>query len=1130
MLAHALTGMGELTRNRVNTKNYYNMKTIKKLTMMLVALIVTTGAWAQAAYNANSAEVSPYAATTPSFAIPEMPRRAAASIGDLVLSFNAYEGGQYGIVTDGTYFYTSNWGYSEAEYQFCKYDLQGNFIEGFGITGAGTCRGLAFDGTYFYGVANGNTIYQMDFTNKTLVGTISINVAARGLTYDYTNDGFWIVGNWAEPLALYNRSGVQVKTGIYAGSVSDIAYYLDTDGEEHILQCNNGNNDVYDYNITTNTLNTTPVFNLSSIPGYDGGSSGGCHIGAVNGQMCFLGNLQQGPNLIGVYAVPNAVAPNSPNDGTYDIVPGTNEHGALSFKVDGEEVTETEAGKTVTITVTPDANYAVYKITANAYVDWDDALVPSQSGIPVLKEIELTPAGNNQWTFTMPEANVEVNVDYQKQVTLSLTGGDITAALNDAAGGLPIRDLNLTLAAGNYTVSAPITATGNIVITGAGAGNSDTSNATVIDASGLSGAGFISYTEVFGEKAKKDDGSDSPYTIVQNVKIVGVNIKGLAKPIVNNTADKILFKNLIVDNSVIEIVGNNNVFNLGRSYAEVCNITKSTIWSKAGQKNFFFKADGKPADVSSTATTKWTVDQCDLYNIAVEKKANNSNGGIKGKKTTTMVLKSSILYNFGSNKGNEVNGWLWGQNGGANSEYNKNCYWSEEGEVTGWTDASKGGSDQTGTSIVGKPYFKDADNGDFTIGDEEWDDEPSKARIGDPRWLGVFQPEGVTAPLELMPLDGADLYAEVDDGYTRSIAPAYINVTLRPGAHYYVSQPIEVNTTINFIGDENNPAVVDLSQCNGPMLQYSSSLLPAFTMNDKGFWEEPFNVVFKNIIFSQLQNALFADNKQPYLVGYMTLDNCIVEVTTKNSSKKIFDFTGGGVVEHFTISNSTIYGKEKGTEVQLYSSQSGKKATDAGLAMQYFTVTNSTLYNIAYKKNLNSHRSSNQKWLSYTITNNVILDCGKEGQFCKGMNGGQGGTNPTWLVQYNSFMWTNADGKLTNVNESTGDEMEEVSASYLNVYPETEITDIFTKWYSKDMYGNYSDFFRGNFTLSDYSVQKANSLGDPRWLKGDNEYTDIQGVNAEKAAEGEWYTIQGVRVNQPTKGLYIHNGKKVMVK
>ena len=61
---------------------------------MLVALIATTGVWAQAAYNANCAEVSPFTATTPSFAIPQMPLRAAASIGDLVLTFNAYEGGQ----------------------------------------------------------------------------------------------------------------------------------------------------------------------------------------------------------------------------------------------------------------------------------------------------------------------------------------------------------------------------------------------------------------------------------------------------------------------------------------------------------------------------------------------------------------------------------------------------------------------------------------------------------------------------------------------------------------------------------------------------------------------------------------------------------------------------------------------------------------------------------------------------------------------------------------------------------------------------------------------------------------------------------------------------------------------------
>ena len=39
-----------------------------------------------------------------------------------------------------------------------------------------------------------------------------------------------------------------------------------------------------------------------------------------------------------------------------------------------------------------------------------------------------------------------------------------------------------------------------------------------------------------------------------------------------------------------------------------------------------------------------------------------------------------------------------------------------------------------------------------------------------------------------------------------------------------------------------------------------------------------------------------------------------------------------------------------------------------------------------------------------------------------------------------------------------------------------------------------------------------------------------EGVNSEKLADGEWYTLQGQRVAKPAKGLYILNGKKVVVK
>ena len=46
----------------------------------------------------------------------------------------------------------------------------------------------------------------------------------------------------------------------------------------------------------------------------------------------------------------------------------------------------------------------------------------------------------------------------------------------------------------------------------------------------------------------------------------------------------------------------------------------------------------------------------------------------------------------------------------------------------------------------------------------------------------------------------------------------------------------------------------------------------------------------------------------------------------------------------------------------------------------------------------------------------------------------------------------------------------------------------------------------------------------------EGEETAIQGVTTATTTDDAWYTLQGVRVAQPTRGLYIHNGKKVVVK
>ena len=60
-----------------------------------------------------------------------------------------------------------------------------------------------------------------------------------------------------------------------------------------------------------------------------------------------------------------------------------------------------------------------------------------------------------------------------------------------------------------------------------------------------------------------------------------------------------------------------------------------------------------------------------------------------------------------------------------------------------------------------------------------------------------------------------------------------------------------------------------------------------------------------------------------------------------------------------------------------------------------------------------------------------------------------------------------------------------------------------------------------------YPTTSANGIT----LEFADETDAIQGVETKTVEDGAWYTIQGVRVAQPTQsGIYIHNGRKVVVK
>ena len=223
------------------------------------------------------------------------------------------------------------------------------------------------------------------------------------------------------------------------------------------------------------------------------------------------------------------------------------DHGKVTFTVNGQEVTSAEAGQTVTVTVTPDSGFEVDNITATAYADWDEAQSPQQN-VSLLKDIDLTAVSENTWTFVMVGAKVEVTVTYKKNVELNLTGGDITAALNEASEGLPLNDVKMTLAEGDYTVSEPITAGGTIEIDG--------KNAT-IDASGNSGAFIV--LEGTNELAKKEDGTDSDHKLVNLVEVSGLTITDLNGSFIKDN-QKTLLEILYIDNCVIQMPASNKNF------------------------------------------------------------------------------------------------------------------------------------------------------------------------------------------------------------------------------------------------------------------------------------------------------------------------------------------------------------------------------------------------------------------------------------------------------------------------------------------------------------------------------------------------------------------------------------------
>ena len=98
---------------------------------------------------------------------------------------------------------------------------------------------------------------------------------------------------------------------------------------------------------------------------------------------------------------------------SYKLTVGESEKGKIAFFVGGSEAETAAEGTTVTMQITPQGGYVVKEVTNSLYTDWNSARAQA---IDITTSVEMKKVTDNVYTFTMPRANVEVNVTYDIEI------------------------------------------------------------------------------------------------------------------------------------------------------------------------------------------------------------------------------------------------------------------------------------------------------------------------------------------------------------------------------------------------------------------------------------------------------------------------------------------------------------------------------------------------------------------------------------------------------------------------------------------------------------------------------------------------------------------------------------------
>lgn len=373
--------------------------------------------------------------------------------------------------------------------------------------------------------------------------------------------------------------------------------------------------------------------------------------------------------------------------------------------------------------------------------------------------------------------------------------------------------------------------------------------------------------------------------------------------------------------------------------------------------------------------------------------------------------------------------------------------------------------------------------------------------------------------VDIAPASGAELSEAIAAERAKVKNAEYIKVTLAAGGQYTVKKKIAFDATVII---EGNGAGIDATDLDEPLIaltagtttpknqdKYTDAATKDFNLLDE--------ITINNVKIKNLKNCIVSTNGQDWAVENLNITNSIIQLDNDSYTFIRFDQTANnkGAIKNLNIQNNTIYNlkeNNKGYFIRFANASNAAKAfgTNNGTSTYDYNISNNTIIRTMTAKDFANNMVNNSK-VTLKLQNNIFYDVYRLYQF---VQGNQMSTTTDNYIYYD-----------VTAPQSNDQSRKDKQGNPYTTKLESAPFDIPTA---------ALDLSKADGGLNLTPKGDASKVGDPRWLGGgkaaDDNVTGIDTVKDAQTEEGAWYTIQGVRVAQPTKGIYIHNGKKVVIK